>query len=1152
MKANLILVVFIQSVYLCLTDAQNIIIEGDNPLVASGGENKVIMCKVVSGIANGENPDLKWYDNRGDLVPSGGRVFVIGNSATDLMLLLNNVQEDDAGSYNCTGFINGQLQSAHVVVKTKMPLVITEEQAPRTQLFPEGGSARIKCAPQGQVTVSWMDRNNVKIEASHDRYVISPGYLEIPNINRTDDGTYKCAVIGVGNFMMVSIVVTVTVPPEIVKPPTAQSVSVGEAARFECVATAKPAPKYYWYFNSITLELTGERYNLSRDNGVLIIKKVIKDDAGTYKCVARSTDKSDEKDAALTVLVPPQINKLDNATGDEGTSATIKCTAYGEPIPKITWMKEGTSVEITDGSQIDNSDIVASQVTRDDRMEVEGSLQISNLKSSDAGFYICKATNEAKSVEKSGYLSVQYKPNFSKVMKDVMYSWGGQSTNIKCIATGVPNAAITWMNKEGQTINAGDQYYSLRSVTIGEDTESTLTVSVDFSNEGIVFGTYTCKAGNAIGESTKNFTLQRADPPPSPSAQLKEVTPISITFDVNIPKTFNGPPVQEIEVQYSNAQPKKVRVGTMDSKIEIVLDSLTPATSYNVKVYARNEVGLSPEYSLPSKTPAARKPYPIVVSSKPYGDYPLKFDLQWNTPNNGGYPISSVYVKYAQVEVFPNKSASGEFQKKQLLSGWIGPIKVDGAATAYQINSLRPSTYYEVEVTAVNNKGTSDARSFIFVTRKDQPTTEAPVEEITPKPSKKSQDTNSSADQVPLGIVIAIIIIVVIILFIVIDVTCYYKRKCGVFMCIKERVGRTGSMETRSKEKIIEEGDADGKTVKLQEQNKNGVKLQDLKKEEKSKSTPDESQEKKKEEPVSVNKEAEKNNGVKKNGSATCNLSSEPKIESSEKPLGDKPEKERSDVNKQSAVSKPELPKDQTQNNKIKLDQTENGVKSSDITTQSKTTNQKPENSKQEISKGPVISTVINGKPKDKSDQKPVEPKEQKPVDSKPQKPVETTHQKPVKTTQQKPVDPKLKKSIEPKQQKPVEQKQQKPVELKQHKPVEPKEQKPIEPKQPNQDEPKETVEKKKTVKKQLDFKNDEEKKVPLLADNKDTEGSDADQEIGETAPASDEKEPEDKEEKPITPVKEVEEAEEAKPEDQDKAASPKEETKDVTDGSKE
>ena len=51
-----------------------------------------------------------------------------------------------------------------------VPLVITEEQAPRTQMFPEGGSARIKCAPQGEVSVSWMDRNNARIEASRKIY----------------------------------------------------------------------------------------------------------------------------------------------------------------------------------------------------------------------------------------------------------------------------------------------------------------------------------------------------------------------------------------------------------------------------------------------------------------------------------------------------------------------------------------------------------------------------------------------------------------------------------------------------------------------------------------------------------------------------------------------------------------------------------------------------------------------------------------------------------------------------------------------------------------------------------------------------------------------------------------------------------------------
>lgn len=47
-----------------------------------------------------------------------------------------------------------------------MPLVVTEEQAPRTQYFAEGSDARIKCNPQGDVTVSWTDRNEVPITST--------------------------------------------------------------------------------------------------------------------------------------------------------------------------------------------------------------------------------------------------------------------------------------------------------------------------------------------------------------------------------------------------------------------------------------------------------------------------------------------------------------------------------------------------------------------------------------------------------------------------------------------------------------------------------------------------------------------------------------------------------------------------------------------------------------------------------------------------------------------------------------------------------------------------------------------------------------------------------------------------------------------------
>ena len=44
-------------------------------------------------------------------------------------------------------------------------------------------------------------------------------------------------------------------------------------------------------------------------------------------------------------------------------------------------------------------------------------------------------------------------------------------------------------------------------------------------------------------------------------------------------------------------------------------------------------------------------------------------------------------------------------------------------------------------------------------------------------------------DGLPVGVIIAILIIVFIILFVVVDLALYYKKKCGVIMCLKQRCG---------------------------------------------------------------------------------------------------------------------------------------------------------------------------------------------------------------------------------------------------------------------------------------------------------------------------------------------------------------------------
>jgi hypothetical protein len=47
----------------------------------------------------------------------------------------------------------------HVYVLISVPVVVTENQAPRNQKFSNGTNAQVKCAPQGDVQVSWFDRN---------------------------------------------------------------------------------------------------------------------------------------------------------------------------------------------------------------------------------------------------------------------------------------------------------------------------------------------------------------------------------------------------------------------------------------------------------------------------------------------------------------------------------------------------------------------------------------------------------------------------------------------------------------------------------------------------------------------------------------------------------------------------------------------------------------------------------------------------------------------------------------------------------------------------------------------------------------------------------------------------------------------------------
>jgi hypothetical protein len=77
-------------------------------------------------------------------------------------VVIKDVQEQDAGEYTCNGTVNGNPQTAKIMVSVNMPLEITEEMAPRQQTVEEGRVGVIKCIAPVGYTVAWI-RNNQRV-----------------------------------------------------------------------------------------------------------------------------------------------------------------------------------------------------------------------------------------------------------------------------------------------------------------------------------------------------------------------------------------------------------------------------------------------------------------------------------------------------------------------------------------------------------------------------------------------------------------------------------------------------------------------------------------------------------------------------------------------------------------------------------------------------------------------------------------------------------------------------------------------------------------------------------------------------------------------------------------------------------------------------
>ncbi|XP_037697392.1 neural cell adhesion molecule 1 isoform X8 [Choloepus didactylus] len=744
----------------------------------SVGESKFFLCQVAG---DAKDKDISWFSPNGEkLTPNQQRISVVWNDDSSSTLTIYNANIDDAGIYKCvvTGE-DGSESEATVNVKIFQKLMF--KNAPTPQEFREGEDAVIVCDVVSSLppTIIWKHKGRDVILKKDVRFtVLSNNYLQIRGIKKTDEGTYRCEgrILARGEINFKDIQVIVNVPPTV---QARQSIvnataNLGQSVTLVCDAEGFPEPTMSWTKDGEQIENEeDEKYIFSDDSSELTIRKVDKSDEAEYICIAEN--KAGEQDASihLKVFAKPKITYVENQTAMElEEQVTLTCEASGDPIPSITWRTSTRNISSEEKASWTRPE---KQETLDGHMVVRGHARLSSLilksiQYTDAGEYICTASNTIGQDSQSMYLEVQYAPKLQGPV--AVYTWEGNQVNITCEVFAHPSATISWF-RDGQLLPSSN-YSNIK--IYNSPSASYLEVTPDSEND---FGNYNCTAVNRIGQESLEFILVQADTPSSPS--IDQVDPYSSTAQVHFdePEATGGVPILKYKAEWRAMGEEAWHFKWYEAKeasLEgiVTIMGLKPETTYAVRLAALNGKGLG-EISTASefKTQPVREPSAPKLEGQ-MGEDGNSIKVNLIKQDDGGSPIRHYLVKY-----------------RALSSEWKPEIRLPSGSDHVMLKSLDWNAEYEVYVVAENQQGKSKAAHFVFRTSA-QPTA---------IPANGSPTSGLST-----GAIVGILIVIFVLLLVVVDITCYFLNKCGLLMCIA--VNLCGKAGPGAKGKDMEEGKA--------------------------------------------------------------------------------------------------------------------------------------------------------------------------------------------------------------------------------------------------------------------------------------------------------------------------------------------------------
>uniref|UniRef100_A0A452GNG7 Uncharacterized protein n=1 Tax=Gopherus agassizii TaxID=38772 RepID=A0A452GNG7_9SAUR len=459
------------------------------------GQTLELQCLVA-----GQAPAIVTWYKRGGSLPASHQV-----SGSRLRLV--QVSAADSGEYVCRVSTSAGPREASITVsvpsgtsssyRLQSPIISIE---PHSTAVRQGEDATFKCRIHGgarPINITWKMAPKQHLQ---DNVKISPNgsVITISRARPSNQGAYRCVAsnrYGVANSvvnLMVQGSPTVSVMP---KGPV--TVKAGKSISLDCLGMGDPRPLVRWSRLGTRQKLEHQKLLPLESQAVLQILAAKPEDAGTYICMAQNSIGSAQVQVEVSVEAAngkpgaPEITVKPTLTVVAGETATLQCSATGDPPPSIQWSK------------------LRAPLPWQHRV-VNNTLLIPRVAQQDSGQYICNASNAAGFTEAFVTLDVETPP-YATILPEEVSVAAGEAVRLQCLAHGTPPLRYQWSKTNG----------SLSSNAVLR--ESALHISPTAPEDS---GTYRCLVSNRVGsaETFAQVSVQGSAPSASPTVRVTPQT----------------------------------------------------------------------------------------------------------------------------------------------------------------------------------------------------------------------------------------------------------------------------------------------------------------------------------------------------------------------------------------------------------------------------------------------------------------------------------------------------------------------------------------------------------------------------------------------------------------------------------------------------